>query len=136
MRLKDAYLVRLFTGEEIVGAVAAFAWDQRIDAGSVAAVGSAYGVTLGYFDRATREYVRREIAGDLEIVSLLGTIALKEGKPFPHLHATLSDRECRAVAGHLLEARAAATCELVVRSLGGYVTRTKDEATGLFLLDL
>lgn len=135
-KLGDAFLIRLDTGEEIVGAVAAFAHAHSIDAAAVSGIGSAYDVVLGYFDRVTRAYDRHPVAGEVEIVSLLGNVALKDGRAFPHLHATVSDRGCQALAGHFFEGKTGATCELVVRPMPGYAQRTKDEATGLFLLDL
>ncbi|HSL21778.1 MAG TPA: DUF296 domain-containing protein [Vicinamibacterales bacterium] len=135
-RLGDAFLVRLETGEEIVGGVAEFARAHSIDAAEVTGLGSAYDVVLGYFDRTTKQYDRHHVAGEVEIVSLLGNVALKEGAAFPHLHVTVSGRDYRPFAGHFFEGKTAATCELVLRPLRGYAQRTKDEATGLFLLDL
>lgn len=132
----DSYVVRLATGEEIVGAVTRFARDMRIDTGAVTGIGSVNNVVLGYFDMATKEYLKKTIEPDTEIVSLAGNIALKEGQAFPHLHVTLGTRDFQAFAGHLFEGRVAATCELVIRHLPGIVQRKKDDATGLFLLDV
>jgi predicted DNA-binding protein with PD1-like motif len=126
----------LDTDEEIVSKVAWFADDRRIDTGIVSGIGSIHHAVLGYFDRAGKEYLRRTIEPDCEIVSMLGNIALKEGKAFPHLHVTLGTRDFQAVAGHLFEGKVAATCELRVRALPGMVQRNKDEATGLWLLDV
>lgn len=135
-KLGDTFLVRVETGEEVVGTAIEFARAHSIDAAAVSGIGAAYDVVLGYFDRATKGYVRHPVAEEVEIVSLMGNIALKEGQPFAHLHITVSGRDCRPLAGHFFEGKAAATCELIVRPLPGYVQRTKDEATGLFLLDV
>lgn len=135
-RLGEAFLLRIFTGEEIVGSVTDFARAHSIDAAEVSGIGAAYDVVLGYFDRGTKEYERHAVEGEVEIVSLLGNISIREGQPFPHLHANVSGRDFRPHAGHLFEAKAGATCEVVVRPMKGYAQRTKDEATGLFLLDL
>jgi len=132
----DGFLLRLDTDEEVVSAIARFANDQRIDTGVVSGIGSVHHAVLGYFDRATKDYLRRTIEADCEIVSLLGNIALKEGKAFPHLHVTLGTSDFQALAGHLFEARVAATCELRVRALPRMVLRKKDESTGLWLLDV
>jgi predicted DNA-binding protein with PD1-like motif len=135
-RLGDAFLLRLYTGEEIVATATEFARAQSIDAGEVSAIGAAYDVVLGYFDRATKQYERHAVEGEVEIVSLLGNLAIKEGQPFAHLHAAVAGRDFRPYAGHLFEGKAGATCEIVIRPMKGYAQRTKDEATGLFLLDL
>lgn len=135
-KLGEAFVVRLDTGEDIPGSIAEFARAHSIDAAGVSGIGSAYGVVLGYFDRATKQYDRFTVAEEVEIVSLLGNVALKEGGPFAHLHVTVSGRDYRAIAGHLFEGKAAATCEIILRPLKGYLQRAKDEASGLFLLDV
>lgn len=135
-RLGDSWIVRLETGEEIVAAVAAFAADRKIDAGTVMGIGAAYGAVLGHFDRATREYQRGTFPDETEILSLSGNLAIRQGRPFPHLHATLGRRDFSTVGGHLFEARAGATCEIVIRPLAGYLQRVEDAVTGQFLLDV
>ncbi len=135
-RLGEAFLVRVDTGEEIVGAIAEFARAQSIDAAEISGIGAAYGVVLGYFDRSTRQYERLAVPDEVEIVSLLGNLSIREGRPFPHVHVNVSGRDFRPYAGHFFEGKAGATCELVIRPMKGYAQRTRDAATGLFLLDL
>lgn len=135
-RLGDAFLVRIETGEEIASTITEFARAHSIDAAEVSGLGAAYGVVLGYFDRQTNQYERHTIDGEVEIVSLLGNISIKEGQPFPHLHANVSGRDFRPWAGHFFEGKVGATCEVIIRAMKGYAQRTKDPATGLFLLDL
>lgn len=135
-RTGDSYLVRLETGEEIFSAVSTFAAEHKIEAGVVSGIGSAANIVLGYYDHTAREYLRRTVPEEMEIVSLLGNISLKDGRAFPHLHVTLGGRDSQALAGHLFEGRVTATCELVIRSLPGRAERRKDEAAGLYLLDL
>ncbi len=132
----DKYVLRLETGEEVLAAITGFAADRRMDAGSVTGIGSVTDATLGYFDRASRDYARHSVPGDCEIVSLIGNISLKDGQPFAHVHVTLAGRDFHAVAGHLFAGKVAATCELVVEPLPGLVQRKKDAQTGLFLLDV
>ena len=91
---------------------------------------------LGYFNRGTREYLRRTVSEEMEIVSLAGNLTNKESQPFAHLHIVLGGRNHEAVAGHLFEGKTGATCELIVRPLTGFVQRKLDPATGLYLLDL
>jgi len=132
----DTYLLRLETGTDIPAAIAAFAADQRIDAGTVTGIGAGYDWVLGYFDRTTREYVRQSFAGEMEILALHGNLAIKEGRPFAHLHVILGGPDFQTVGGHLFEGKVGATCELAIRKLPGYQLRTKDEGSGLYLLDL
>lgn len=132
----DSYLVRLETDEEIVGALTRFVNDQRVDSALVTGLGSVHHAVLGYYDRAAKEYLRRAIEPDCEIVSLVGNISVKEGKPYAHVHVTLGTRDFLAVAGHLFEGKVAATCELVVRAFPGMVLRREDPTTGLWLWEV
>jgi len=132
----DTWVLRIATGEEITSTIMAFAAERRIEAAGVTAIGAAYDAVLGYFDRSTGEYERRTFSEEMEILSLAGNIAIKEGRPFTHLHVVLGRRDCTTVGGHLFEAKAGATCEVMVRPLAGDLHRAKDEVTGLFLLDL
>ena len=135
-RLGDAWILRLETDDEIFTTITRFAGERAIDTATVSGIGAVHHVVLGYFDRVTRDYVRHSIEDDVEIVSLAGNIALKDGKPFPHLHVIVSGRDFQAKAGHLFEGKVGATCEVVIKPLAGTVRRTKDERTGLFLLDV
>ena len=135
-RLGEAWILRLETDEEIFSTVTRFAGELAIDTASVSGIGAAHHLVLGYFDRTTRDYVRHPVEEEVEIVSLLGNISLKEGKPFPHMHVTIAGRDFQAKAGHLFEGKVGATLEIVITPLVGYVQRTKDDATGLFLLDV
>ncbi len=129
----DSYLLRLETDEEIIGSVVRFANDRRIDCASVSGIGTIHEAVLGYFDRQTREYLKRPVEADCEIVSLTGNVGLKEGKPVAHLHVALGTRDFQTLSGHLFEGKVAATCELVVRALPGLLERSKDPTTGLWL---
>ena len=136
LKLGDAYIVRLATGEEIHRSLTELATLERIDVASVAGIGAVYDAVLGYFDRSTREYLRRELPEEMEIVSLTGNLSVKQSQPFAHLHVVLGARNYEAIAGHLFEGKTGATCEIIVRPLKGFVQRTLDPATGLYLLDL
>jgi len=132
----DTAIVRLETDADIPAGILQAAADLHIEAGSVSGIGAGYGWELGYFDRGKREYIRQTFGGEWEIVSLSGTLALKEGRPFAHVHIILGGPDFRTVGGHLFAGRAGATCELVIRKLPGSVSRSRDEVTGLFLLDV
>jgi uncharacterized protein len=73
---------------------------------------------LGYFDPETAEYVTHE-TGHVEICAGLGNVSLRDGKPFIHLHLTVSGKEAAAVGGHAMEGCRAYVVEAYLRKLGG-----------------
>jgi uncharacterized protein len=130
------FVVRLDPEEEIVTALASFCEANRIDAGTVSGIGSARHAVIAFFDRDRREYESMTIEEDTEIASLTGNVALKDGKAFLHLHATLASRRFQVFAGHLMEARVASTTEVVIRPAEGWIQRAFDPQSGLYLLEL
>lgn len=58
---------------------------KRFDLGaaSLTGIGAFSAVTLGFFDRARRDYTRRVIREQVEVVSLLGNIAIDGGEESP-----------------------------------------------------
>jgi hypothetical protein len=125
--------VRLDMGEDVHAALVGVAEREGIGGGFVTALGAVRDATLGYYDVERKDYDRRSFSEEMEIASASGTVARLEGKPYFHLHAVLSDRQCRAFGGHLFSAKAAATVEVQITISATPIERTPDEATGLKL---
>jgi uncharacterized protein len=129
----DRIFVRLETGDEVHPSLVALAERERVSGGWLSAIGAASDVELGYYDLARKEYLRTPVDGDVEIASAAGTLGIVDGKPFVHLHAVVSDRQCATRGGHLFRAIAGATLELVLIVAERPIERTLDESTGLNL---
>ncbi len=63
----------------------------------------------------------------------MGNIALKDKKPFLHIHIAMSDAKCQAYGGHLFSAEILATGEFYIYKTETYIDRKHDQSTGLFL---
>ncbi len=111
-RTRYGHVLRLDPGEEIVTALREFAASENVRAGTLSGIGAAGDIELGYFIRATREYVRRTFPGEWEIVALTGNLSELEGVPFPHCHMTLGGEDFSAHGGHLFRATVTVTCEI------------------------
>lgn len=129
----NTWLVRLDLGEDIIAQLKKLCEDEQICLGKVKAIGATDRAVIGVFDLEKKEYYPEEINEFMEITSLNGNITAKEGKPYIHLHATLADQRHAVHAGHVLEMRVGATCEMFITVPDGNVSRTKDEALGINL---
>lgn len=109
------WMVRVDKGEEVVASLLAFAARHDVRCASVTGLGGVRDVTLAYFDVDVKQYLERTMYGVLELVTLVGNLALEDGKPFLHAHVVLSDREFRCMGGHLRSAPVAVTAEFAVR---------------------
>jgi predicted DNA-binding protein with PD1-like motif len=132
------YTVRLDKGERLREALEQFfATYPQLDGASVAAVGGAQEMTLGFYDLEAQEYQWHTFMELYEITSLQGTIALDEsGKLMYHLHGTFAGRNYQVVGGHVKDLIVGGTCELFVHRTYQPLRRKHDETTGLQLLDL
>lgn len=125
--------IRLEKGDDVHSSLAAVAEKHGVGGGWFSGIGAARDVELGYYDLERRDYDRTPVEGEVEIASASGSLGFLEGKPFVHLHAVVSDRNCRTRGGHLFRAVTAATLEFVLLVGEGTIERAYDEATGLNL---
>ena len=134
--LEGGYLLRLETGDELIGSLATLMRERGIGCGAIEGLGAVSKARLGCFRMSSQDYIDRSFEGDLEIVGLTGTLSWYDGEPFPHVHIMLTDDEFQAVGGHCFEAVASATIEVFVRAFDERVERQIDELVGLHLMEL
>jgi predicted DNA-binding protein with PD1-like motif len=122
-------------GDEPISLLERFAKEQRLTAASFSAIGAFSSAVLGYFDREQKQYEEIEIAEQVEVLSLLGDIAVHEGEPKIHAHVVVGKRDGTALGGHLLRAQVWPTLELVLRESPAKLRKRHDPETGLALID-
>jgi predicted DNA-binding protein with PD1-like motif len=127
-------LVRLDRGEEVLASLAALCSEQGIACASLTGIGAVRDAELGYYDLESFTYATRSVPEVCELVSLVGNVALVDGAPFVHAHATLGDRELRLVGGHLVRATVAVTAEIFLDVHEGELERALDPEVRLKLL--
>ena len=123
-------------GDEVVEGLTNFAADGGVGAASLTAVGAFGGATLGYFDRDRKEYREIPVEEQVEVSSLLGDIALKDGEPQVHAHVVLGRSDGTTRGGHLLRANVWPTLEAVLVESPDHLQKRTDEETGLALIDI
>lgn len=131
---KNVIILRLDAGEELRVTLEEFYAKERISAAWVEAIGSTKELELAYFDTAAKQYKTKEFREFLEVVQASGNIALKEGKPFAHLHGVFSRESMETLGGHIQRCVISATAEVRISTMEGKMYREWDEETGLFLL--
>jgi uncharacterized protein len=130
------YAVVLDTGDEAIASLTRFAREQEIEAASVTAIGAFVDAVLGYFDWQTKQYRRIPVTEQVEVLSLLGDVAMSEGQPALHVHAVLGKADGSVIGGHLLEAHVRPTLEVILIQPPSYLRKRKDPVTGLALIAL
>ena len=120
-----ARIYSLSRGASLVDEVLMIAALERVRTAQVAAIGGVDRLTLAYFNREKKNYEEHVYDEYLEVVSMLGDITLKDGKPFLHIHGTFGKRDMSVVAGHVVSASVFPLLEVVI-------TPTKNTALGRF----
>ena len=122
-------------GDEPVAGLTAFAKAQKLGAAHFTAIGAFSDVTLGYFDRAKRDYKKIPLHEQVEVLSLLGDVALDKGEPKVHAHVVVGRADGETRGGHLLEAHVWPTLEVVLVESPRHLRKRHDPETGLALID-
>src|SRR5205814_8095289 len=123
------------TGDEIVSVLQQFATSQKLSGSSFKAIGALSHVKLGWFNWETKKYeVAVEFDEQLELLSLIGDIALKDGKPQVHAHLSVARRDGTAHSGHLLGAHVRPTCELILTESPVHLQKRFDPESSLALI--
>ena len=141
-RLIDAegprtYVVVFETGDEVSKGLESFAAENNLSGSSFKAIGALSHAKVGWFNWETKKYeTAAEFDEQVEVLSLIGDIALKDGKPAVHAHMIIGRKDGTAHGGHLLEAHVRPTLELVLTESPHTLTKKVDRESGLALIDL
>jgi uncharacterized protein len=128
------FAVIFSTGDEVAAGLTRFAQEQNLGASSFTAIGAFSGAVLGYFDWEKKDYDRIPVDEQVEVLTLVGDIALQDGKPKLHAHAVLGRRNGSTCGGHLLEARVRPTLEVILTESPARLRREHDPESGLALI--
>lgn len=122
-------------GDEVVRETTTFARREGVTAAHFTAIGAFADAVLGYFDPGRRDYRRIPVQEQVEVLTLAGDIAVKDGEPRVHAHVVLGRADGSTRGGHLLEAHVWPTLELVLTESAAELRRRSDPETGLALID-
>jgi predicted DNA-binding protein with PD1-like motif len=121
-------------GDEFMGGLTAFAKEQGLDSSHFTAIGAFERAILAYFDRQRKEYQKIPVEEQVEVLSLVGDIALKGDEPQVHAHVVVGRSDGTTRGGHILEAYVWPTLEVVLSETPSHLRRKHDEDSGLALI--
>ena len=121
--------------DEPISGLTDFAREEGISAAHFTAIGAFESAVLGYFDWEKKEYKKIPINEQMEVLTLAGDIALKDGEPKVHAHVVLGKKDGSAHGGHLMEAKVRPTLEVMLTESPAELQRRFDSESGLALID-
>ena len=113
------FQVILSRGDEVMAGLNEFAEKYNIKTCHFTAVGAMDSAVVGWFDPDKRAFKRNEINGEVEVVSLVGSITRdRNGKPNAHAHVVVALSDGSAKAGHLIEGHVSLTMQIYAIDTG------------------
>jgi uncharacterized protein len=108
------YRLTFGQGDEILAGLSEFANTNHIESGYFTGVGGLLAATLGWGDPTNGAFKVIKVDQKCELVSLIGNITLRNGKPFVHAHMVVSLSDGSTRGGHLLDAHVSPFAEIYI----------------------
>lgn len=129
------YVLIFETGDELAAGLKKFAAEQKLAGSSFKAIGAFSAVKLAWFDWKTKKYQTSvDLEEQVELLSMIGDIALKDGQPQVHAHVVIGKSNGAALGGHLLQATVRPTCEVILTESPQHLQKRIDPDSGLALI--
>ena len=132
---RQTWVLVFESGDEAVEALTAFARERELSAAQLTGIGAFSDVVLGYFDWSKKEYARIPLDEQVEVLSLVGDVALEGDEPAVHAHVVVGRADGSAHGGHLLRAHVRPTLEVVLSEAPAHLRKRYDPESGLALID-
>src|SRR5579884_236551 len=90
----QTFVVVFETGDELADGLLQFAKEKKLSAASFKAVGAFSSVRLAWFNWEAKRYEPAVTLDEqVELLSLIGDVALKDGEPAVHAHAIIGRKD-------------------------------------------
>jgi predicted DNA-binding protein with PD1-like motif len=122
--------------DEVIEGLTAFTREHAIAAAQITAIGAFKAVTLGFFDPDAMDYKKFGLPEQVEVLSLIGDVAEKDGEAQIHAHVVVGRSDGSTRGGHLFEGVVWPTLEVILTEVPSHLRKKVDEETGLALIDL
>jgi uncharacterized protein len=131
----QTFILVFQTGDELAEGLLRFAQEQKLSAASFKAIGALSSVRLGWLSWERKRYEPSVTLDEqVELVSLIGDVALQDGEPVVHAHVVIGKKDGTAHGGHLLQAHVRPTCEVVLTESPAHLQKFIDRESGLALI--
>ena len=101
IKTPTGYLMVLRHGDDVLANLEQITAREKIPSASIAGIGFAREATFGFYDFGRKVFDPKTFR-NVEVASLTGSLAWKEGKPSIHVHGTVTDGSFGSYGGHLL----------------------------------
>jgi predicted DNA-binding protein with PD1-like motif len=129
------YAVIFSKGDEVLSGLTDFAIAKNVGDAHFTGIGAVSSATLAWLDIPHKIYHRIPVAEQVEVLSLIGDVAMFNGKPVVHMHAVLGHHDGSTTGGHVFELNVNPTLEVFVTVNEIPLKKRPDEASGIKVID-
>jgi predicted DNA-binding protein with PD1-like motif len=108
------YILVFAPGDEIMSGLYDFADKYHVKSAHFTGIGDVKTAKVGWFDQTKKMFKVNRTDEQCEITSMIGDIALYNGKPVVHAHINLATQDGIVHGGHLLEGFVTPTLEVMM----------------------
>ena len=132
---QKTYAVIFSKGDEALSGLTDFARQYHVTAAHFTAIGALENARVAWFDPSRKMYKQISIDSQVEVLSMMGDIALYKGKPAVHTHMVVGFPDGSTRGGHVLEAHVRPTLEVMVTVEPNAMHRRLNPETDMTLID-
>jgi predicted DNA-binding protein with PD1-like motif len=129
------YAIIFAKGDEVISGLTEFAQKYNVTSAHFTAIGDATSARVGWYEQNKKMFKVIHINEPAEITSLIGDIAINEGKPVVHAHINLADKNGMVHGGHLLQAFIFPTLEVMMTVESATMYKKLDAESGANVID-
>lgn len=129
------YAIVFAPGDEILSGLLEFATKYHVQSAHFTAIGDAKSVKFGWYDKSRKMFKVTAINAYAEITSLVGDVALVNGKPSVHGHIAVATEDGIVHGGHLLEAFVEPTLEVMMTVEPAALFKKRNDALNVNIID-
>ena len=133
-KISNGYFLRIDKDEEIISTLISFISSEKVQSGAISGIGALTDVTLGYFDRKEKKYLKKLFNDSYELLALNGNISYVNDEPIVHAHCVLGKADYQLIGGHLFSGTVAVTGEIYIQTFTEKFNRQLNNEFSLNLL--
>ncbi|MCE7072208.1 DNA-binding protein [Dyadobacter sp. CY327] len=135
VKVPAGFLMVLRQGDDVFAELEKLAEKEKVPSANLSGMGFV-NVKFGFFNFDTKEYDPKEFK-DVELASMSGSLAWKEGKPSLHCHGTVTGKDFTAHGGHMLGATVSTgSVEIIITVNDKRLERVTEQPLGANVLRL
>lgn len=133
---QNSFVLVFAPDEPIVDGIMQFARAEGVRAARLSAIGGFSKAVLGYFSREHLSYEHVAVDEQVELLSLIGDIATKDGERLLHAHVVVGHRDGHTTGGHLISATVWPTVELFADVYSTPIVKKQRAELGIATIEL